>query len=252
MDPAADMQHISDYTRDGFQFYTTDLIALNNSGVAGKVTILLDAAHQSVTVGIEATGLEPNQMHIQHIHGFDDDNTAMSPTIALDADHDGFVELGEGLVSYGAIQLNLTLDPANSAHDHGTAGHDHTADAVFPTAGPDGTLHYRETFHFDAADPNAQAIFAGITPLTAKEVVLHGESVAAGSGAGTMGEVDGTAGYKVVLPVASGELHAVTDPLGVLQAAASLEEAAYNTVDWGALLYASQTHPGSLPDWVFG
>ena len=72
MDLVSGMQHINDYTRDGFQFYTTDLVALNNSGVAGKVTILLDATHQSVTVGIEATGLEPDQMHIQHIHGFDD------------------------------------------------------------------------------------------------------------------------------------------------------------------------------------
>ncbi|WP_380067355.1 hypothetical protein [Dankookia sp. GCM10030260] len=242
---------MNDYTRDGFQFYTTDLIALNNSGVAGKVTILFDAAHGSVAVGIEATGLEPDQMHVQHIHGFDDDSQAMSPTIARDADQDGFVELGEGLASYGPIQLNLTLDPAKAAHDHGTAGHDHTADAVFPTAGPDRTLHYRETFHFDPADPNAQAILAGITPLMAKEIVLHGESVAAGSGAGTTGEVDGTAGYKVVLPVASGELHAVTDPLGVLQAAASLQEAAYNTVDWGALAHLYETHPGSLPDWAF-
>jgi len=251
MEPAYGMNAKNDYTRDGFQFYTTDLVALNNSGVAGRVTMLLDAAHESVTVGIEATGLEPDQVHIQHIHGFDDDSKAMSPTIALDADHDGFVELGEGLVGYGPIQLNLTLDPANSAHDHGTVGHDHTADAVFPTAGPDGTLHYMETFHFDPADANAQAIFAGITPLLAKEVVLHGESVAAGSGAGTMGEVEGTAGYKLVLPVASGELHAVTDPLGVLQAAASLHEAAYNTVDWAALAQLHEASPGSLPDYIF-
>ena len=38
-----------------------------------------------------------------------------------------------------------------------------------------------------------------------RELVIHGLTVPEGAGAGTPGEVDGTAGYKLVLPVASGE-----------------------------------------------
>ncbi len=58
-------------------------------------------------------------------------------------------------------------------------------------------------------DPDAQAIFDDITPLEAKEIVLHGLSTTEMQGEGTEGEVNGEAGYKAVLPVASGELQEV-------------------------------------------
>lgn len=195
---------------DHFQVFATSFTALNNSGVTGGAAIVLDRASHTVTVEIDATGLEPNQVHPQHIHGFLDDTKSHSPTLAQDTDHDGFVELGEGLAKYGQILLNLSLNPENSEHDHGTAAHDHSNLAQFPTADASGYLHYQETFHFDPRDPNAMAIFTSIEHLAQKEIVLHGETVAAGSGAGTGGEVDGTAGFKAVLPVASGEIHAVS------------------------------------------
>jgi hypothetical protein len=43
--------------------------------------------------------------------------------------------------------------------------------------------------------------------LDLRVLELHGMTVAAGTGAGTSGEVDGTGGYKMDLPVASGHLH---------------------------------------------
>ena len=197
----------------GLHVYATQFTALNNSGVNGYALVFADESNQTLTVRIHAEGLEPNQVHAQHIHGFADDTDSKSPTIAQDADADGFVELGEGLVSYGPIQLNLTLNPEDSQHDHGTSGHDHTAAAMFPTADENGVLRYTETFRFDRSDPNAQAVFDGITPLGAKEIVLHGLTLREGQGRDApdvMGdEADGTAGYKGVLPVASGELREV-------------------------------------------
>ena len=84
---------------------------------------------------------------------------------------------------------------------------------MFPTADAQGELNYTESFSFDRSDPNAQAIFDGITPLEAKEIVLHGLTLQ-DDGQGrdapdAMDEADGTAGYKAVLPVASGEPHEV-------------------------------------------
>jgi hypothetical protein len=193
---------------DGIQVYATDFTALNNSGVHAHALLFLDKEAQTLTVHIRAEGLEPGQVHVQHIHGFPNDKDANTPTIAQDADGDGFVELAEGLVKYGPIQLNLTLNPEDSAHDHGTTGHDHTGDAVFPTADENGVLRYSETFRFDRSDPNAQAIFDDIVPLQRKEIVLHGLTLQEGQGSDG-GEADGTAGYKDVLPVASGELHEV-------------------------------------------
>ena len=194
---------------DGLHVYVTEFTALNNSGVHAHALLFLDNEDQTLTVHIRAEGLEPGQVHAQHIHGFPDDADARTPTIRQDADGDGFVELAEGLVKYGPIQLNLTLNPKDSAHDHGTEGHDHTGEAMFPTADGNGVLRYTETFRFDRDDPNAQAIFDGITPLENKEIVLHGLTTTARQGEGTEGEVNGMAGYKGVLPVASGELREV-------------------------------------------
>lgn len=214
---------------EGLHVYATEFTALNNSGVDGYALLFADERNQTLTVHISADGLEPGQVHAQHIHGFMDDTDSKSPTIAQDSDRDGFVELGEGLATYGPIQLNLTLNPENSAHDHGTPDHDHTGAAMFPTADANGHLSYTETFRFDSSDPNAQAIFDGITPFEAKEIVLHGLTVQEGSGDGTTGEVDGTAGYKGVLPVASGELH---------------------EVDFSGLLFSALGH-GQAGHWLF-
>ncbi|MBC7635847.1 MAG: hypothetical protein H7251_09620, partial [Acetobacteraceae bacterium] len=191
----------------------TRFIALNNSGVSGGAALLLDNKNHNVTIQIDAKGMEPGQVHPQHIHGFTDGTVSHTPTLAQDGDHDGFVELAEGLTRYGQILLNLSLNPDDSVHDHGTTSHDHTGNAQFPTADANGVLHYRQTFHFDPNDANAAAVLASIRDLAKKEIVLHGESVAAGSGNGTTGETDGSAGYKTVLPVASGELKAVNGAL---------------------------------------
>jgi hypothetical protein len=230
----SDMQHEGGLAGlfDGIHVYTTHFTSLNNSGVDGHALLFLNENTHTLTVDIKAQGLEPGQVHAQHIHGFDDDSKAHTPTLAQDTDRDGFVELAEGLVKYGPIQLNLTLNPENSAHDHGTTGHDHTGAAVFPTADAEGKLHYVETFHFDPSDANAQAIFDGITPLKAKEIVLHGLTLQDGQGSDG-GEADGTAGYKDFLPVASGELHEVSGFGHIVK----------------ALLHAQHDGAG---DWLFG
>ena len=223
------------YTQDGKLLYSTDFVALNNSGIEGRAVLLVDQNSQTVTVDIQASGLEPGQTHIQHIHGFADDTDSKTPTIAQDDDGDGFVELAEGLATYGPIQLNLTLNPENAVHDHGTEGHDHTDQAVFPTVGADGLLNYHQVFQFAAGDPNAQAIFDGITPLEFKEIVLHGMTTTATQGQGTDGEVDGTAGYKLALPVASGELMGIVPAADVLDAVGDLGLNPNDVVDWNAI-----------------
>jgi hypothetical protein len=182
-------------------FYTANLSSFNDSGVTGTAIIGLDVDTNTLTVSVEATGLEPNQVHIQHIHGFTDGTDATIPTSANDTDGDGFVELLEGLVSYGGILLNLSTDHTNDtgsdnghSHDSGLAG--------FPTA-PDGTIHFLESYSLDTSDP----LISGM--LTNDHIVIHGMTVDAGVGAGTTGEVDGSGGYELVLPIAIGEIEVI-------------------------------------------
>ncbi len=178
--------------------FRADLVTLNASGVTGFVEVAMAAG--AMTVRVEADGLEPDQVHIQHIHGrVAEDGSALNsrvPSQAFDTDGDGFVELGEGLPAYGPILFNLT-----DGEGEGLDG--------FPTA-PDGTIRFQETYDLTAeAGFGAGFDAASLRPLDLREFVVHGLSNDGSAGAGTTGEIDGTAGYKLVLPAASGEFVAM-------------------------------------------
>ncbi len=83
-------------------------------------------------LNINATGLVPNQPHPQHIHGLPGGANSTSPTLAVDADGDGFIEVLEGAKTYGPIIQNLTSPPG-------------TAPSGFPTA-PNGTINFTQLY----------------------------------------------------------------------------------------------------------
>lgn len=177
--------------------YQADLTTLNDSGVTGTANLTVDEETNQLTVQITASGLEPGMPHPQHIHGQVSEAgnplNSTTPTLAQDDDNDGFIELAEGLDTYGPILVPLTSPPGGAVAD-------------FPTA-PDGTINFMQTY-----DLTSDATYAGdftaeqLLPLDLREIVLHGMTVSADEGIGTEGEVNGMAGYKAVLPVASGEI----------------------------------------------
>ena len=180
------------------EIFRADLQALNNSGVSGFVELARQA--DRLTVRVQAEGLEANQTHVQHIHGRVGPNgearDSNVPSEAFDTDSDGFIELAEGTPSYGPILLNLS-----SPQGAGAAG--------FPTA-PDGKVNFEETYDLSStAGFGAGFDAAALLPFELREYVIHGLTVDGSKGAGTPGEVDGTPGYKLVLPVASAEFEAV-------------------------------------------
>lgn len=175
------------------QTYSAFLSPLNNSNVSGTAILTLNG--NFLTVMLNAIGLEPNQLHIQHIHGLLNNGVPVNstiPTLAQDTDRDGFVELAEGLPTYGPVLLQLTAPPGDTVNG-------------FPTA-PNGQINYLQTF-----DLSQQSQFGTtfnrnqLLPLELREIVIHGLTVGA-VGAGTPGEVNGIAGYKVALPVSAGEI----------------------------------------------
>src|SRR3712207_4052062 len=92
------------------EIFRADLQALNDSGVSGYVELARQG--DRFTVRVQAEGLEADQTHIQHIHGrVGEDGGALESNVpgeAFDADGDGFVELAEGIPSYGPVLFNLT------------------------------------------------------------------------------------------------------------------------------------------------
>ena len=162
------------------------LTALNASGATGTVSLQL-RGDRFLTVQIDATGLEAGVPHVGHIHGLVVDSRPADsncPTTAQDTDHDSFVELAEGQVTYGPIIIPFgNVDP-----------------------NMDGIVHFSHTY-----DLNDSSIYAAgfdksdVLPIDLREVVLHGMTLQAGQGSDG-GEADGTAGFKAVLPVTCGDI----------------------------------------------
>lgn len=159
-----------------------ELKALNNSGAQGQAMLRLSADGRTLTVHIKATGLDAGGAHISHIHGLSQNGQPVEstcPTMAQDEDRDGYVELDEGGLKYGPILIDFgDIDPDK-----------------------DGRVDFTKAITLSG---NEQAL-----PLKLRHIVVHGKAVPAGPGAGTPGEVNGTNGYLVVLPVLCGEIQPV-------------------------------------------
>lgn len=237
--------------KDAEQFYKVDLQALNGSGVTGEVLIAFDEDTGKLTVVVNADGLEPNQVHIQHIHGFADDGNPATPRIdakipdaADDADGDGFIELLEGVPDYGPILLNVGR--AEGHADGGDNGHSHDGPmSGFPTS-PDGAIRFVETYQL----PTEQGL-ARDTDFSLYHFVIHGMSTDASDGAGTGGEVNGTAGYKLVLPVAIGELEEIGRKEAIRELADTRRDFAQDYAAERRAAGRDQDSAGSHGDWMF-
>ena len=185
--------------------YFAKLDPLNGSGVHGRANLKLDTDTYMLKVHLKARGLAPNQLHVQHIHGpIGADGkpaAAVTPSLAggSDLDGDGIIELAEAIPNYGPILLNLQ-NPTKPGFDG------------FPTA-PNGKINFKYTYDLSNSpafgdnvltdDPDDTFSAADLLPLNLREIVIHGGFLSAGQGFGE-GEADGTAGYKTVLPVATG------------------------------------------------
>lgn len=133
-----------------------NLEPLNESGASGMT--MADVADTEVTVTIQAQGLLADMPHAQHIH-YGDEARNECPSLADDADGDGWLNVAEGVPAYGPIAVSLTTEGDTSA-DSGLA-----VDR-YPTA-PGGTQNYERTMTVDQA--TADAILAGEAV-----VVIHG------------------------------------------------------------------------------
>lgn len=123
------------------------LVALNDSGVTGAVTILNKGDHLRVNLDID--GLESPRSHLQHIHGFGDGAQATCPDMSL-AGPDGVLSFSDGLPAYGPPVITLGNDPVD-----------------------DGGLDYSRTFEATSAGNP----ISDLGDLNQYVVVVHGLTV---------------------------------------------------------------------------
>lgn len=208
----------------------TSAPGLNPSATA---TLTYDNLARSLNVQIQGTGFEPGFEHVAHIHGNLVNPTvpgsgnldSTTPTLAQDVDGDHFIELFEGLKTYGPILFDFMNIDSNL---DGIINYNQTFNLLDPNA-PYGLVNPLDpnSAHYTLADlvgPNGGQ-------LDLRELVIHGFDVPPGVGIDnpnqnypTDDEVNGHSsfypgpdgiefGHTIVLPVASGELvRAVPEP----------------------------------------
>jgi hypothetical protein len=139
--------------------FAADLAPLNQDG-DGHVTLVQQGTH--LTVHLQAAGLDDG-IHVAHIHGLRQAQSEC-PTLALDADGNGLVDLVEGLPAYGPVQVTLS----QGTNDRGTS------------------LDYSRVFtHMDSGDA-----VASLGDLEQFAIVVHGVDLN-GDGVASNPDVDG-------------------------------------------------------------
>lgn len=170
-------------------------------GVArGKATFTI--RNGEVVAMVSAEGLESGMIHPQHIH-----SAATCPPASADVNHDGYVDVIEGVPFYGPILIPLDSDIGSQAT------------GSFPTAtGVRGILDYVASTplatllaDLNAPDPNpADAVIklnGAPLALETRHVVLHGVDAATPLPS-TVASLPGLPAY-LTLPVACGEIRKV-------------------------------------------
>ncbi len=172
--------------------YVAQLTPLNNSGVQGAAAFAIH--NGEFTARVFATGMAPNLVHPQHIHGLPNfqNSTCPGPDAAKRipnspanvANPDQLISIQEGLPEYGPVRVHLD----NRLTAAGAPG-------TLPTANAAGVVNYLQKRPL-AELQDALGDFQ-LLPLEEKVVVLHG---------GFVTGADGQQRYEPSLPVACAEI----------------------------------------------
>lgn len=117
----------------------------------------LRVRNDKLTVQVNANGLQPGMLHPQHIHA-----AGSCPSTSADANNDGFIDVVEGVPSYGGIFVPLDAD---------------LADLSFQTSFPNpsnkaGAITYKESVSVSELESAAGEDLN----LEGRHLVIHGVS----------------------------------------------------------------------------
>lgn len=161
--------------------FTADLAPLNQDG-EGVATLIQQGT--TLTVHLQAAGLDGG-VHVAHIHGRRQAQNEC-PTLALDSDGNGLVDLVEGLPAYGPVQVTLS----RGTNDRGSS------------------LDYSRTYlHLDSGDA-----IASLGDLDRYAIVVHGVDLN-GDGVATNPDVEGDGAgdhddHEITMPALCGTIEA--------------------------------------------
>ncbi len=169
-----------------------------NQGVTGLQTAgeaRFVVSGDQLEISIDARQVPPGMMHLQHFHGFADNQQATCPTAAADVNGDGIVDLIETEPVAGTTMVPFQADPVSME----------IVTDTYPKASATGSYDYRKTVSLSALTTAFEKAFQSTgLDLDRRIVFIHGvppstklpETVAS----------LGTIPAQVTLPIACGEI----------------------------------------------
>lgn len=134
---------IESKTEDTFQrIYRAEISSLNESAngdrsVSGSITLQVQG--DRLLIDVEASGLEPNTMHLQHLHGAPEGGDTNCPEMGADSNNDDLVDITEAYNVAGVTMIPFHDNPSNMEVDTDT----------YPTADENGNISYQQTVDLD-------------------------------------------------------------------------------------------------------
>lgn len=186
--------------KKGSEVYVAHLHSLNNKAAghetAGGARFVISG--DKLTITVNAHGLPPGIMHMQHIHGFPNGNAASCPGENADTNGDGYVDLHETEAASGTTMVPLSGDPVSME----------IATDTYPKASASGAYHYRKTVSLSALEAAFSQKFPGQKlDLDRRVVYIHGvlPTTKLPSSVASLGTVPA----QVTLPIACGKIERV-------------------------------------------
>lgn len=177
--------------------YTAKLNGLNagvvGSQVTGEAVFTIDG--DRLTIVVDADGLPPNMMHLQHFHGFKDGGDARCPDSAADKNGDGLTDLIETEAYAGTTMVPFHDDPATMEIPSDS----------YPKADAGGSYRYEKSVSLkDLQAAFAEKFGTGGLDLDRRVVFIHG--IPADAKLPESAASLGTIPPQVTLPIACGEI----------------------------------------------
>jgi hypothetical protein len=147
--------------------YTAKLQPLNADkiGTSATGTASFEVKDGKLAITVDASGLTPGLLHMQHFHGFPNGKDAACPTLTADVNGDGYVDLLETEPAAGTTMVPFHAHPATLEIPSDT----------YPVADNDGVVHYQKTESVEKLEKGLQEKFKAPGLALAKRVIIvHG------------------------------------------------------------------------------
>ncbi|WP_377509480.1 hypothetical protein [Pontibacter locisalis] len=178
--------------------YDVNLSSLNSEANDGRDvsgTARFEVRDSLLLITVNAEGLEPNTMHLQHLHSFETPADASCPPgMEADTNKDGIIDLIETRQSAGITMIPLHDNPVNMEIKTDT----------YPTTDNEGKLSYQKTVNLNELSSAYKEKFGMDIDLTRHVIFIHGVGSDASLPASVQSLPDVPA--HVTLPVACGAI----------------------------------------------